>query len=201
MLTSHPTIYLVAGDPVIRRGLARRLKEMRLTVAVCGSAEDLLETRTADRPGCVLLGVGRSDADLELLKRLGPREKHLPVIVVATQPDVPLAVRVMKLGAFDFLDADCPDAALIHAIEDGICWSEENRRRLARIESIRRRMARLKPGQREVLDLLVTGKSNAEIAEHLELSVRAIEERRAKVMETMRARSLAELVRLAVAGM
>jgi FixJ family two-component response regulator len=122
------------------------------------------------------------------------------MIVIAAEADVPTAVRAMKLGVFDFLEKKCPARQLKETIREALRWDRENRRRIARVHSARRRLAALTPGQRAVLDLLLAGYGNREIAAELELSVRAIEVRRAKVMEVMRARSLAELVRLAMVG-
>ena len=120
--------------------------------------------------------------------------------MIATEADVPTAVGAMKLGVFDFLEKKCPAKQLKEAVREALRWDTENRRRIARIHGARRRLAALTPGQRAVLDLLVAGKGNREIAAELKLSVRAIEVRRAKVMEITRAQSLAELVRLAMVG-
>jgi FixJ family two-component response regulator len=198
MPNSEPTIFLVAGAPVARRALARRMQTMRLPVQVCDSGEELFEVEAGRRPGCVLLDISRPAGDLELLARLKEMGTGLPVVAIATGANVPLAVRAMKVGACDFLENSCSDEALGQAIQDAVRRSHEHQRQNGRIENIRRRLARLTPGQREVLDLLLAGYSNPQIATELELTVRAIEARRAKVMKTMRARSLAELVRLAV---
>jgi len=134
-------------------------------------------------------------ADLELLRRLGP-DGHWPVVAVSDRASVATAVRAMKLGAWDFLEASCPDRRLAKVLKEAFCWEAEHRRRITLVARTRRRLALLNDGCRQVLEMLVDGRSNRQMAEELALSVRAVEERRAKVMHTMRARSLAELVRL-----
>jgi len=120
------------------------------------------------------------------------------VVAISDRADVPTAVAAMKLGARDFLEASCPDRRLAKAIEESLRWEVEHRRQIVLVERIRRRRDLLQRGCREVLDMLVAGRSNRQMAEELGLSVRAVEERRGKVMRTMRARSLGELVRLAL---
>jgi FixJ family two-component response regulator len=108
---------------------------------------------------------------------------------------VETAVLAMKRGACDFLLETCGDGRLRAAVNEAFCRDAEQRRRMAQVQSIRRRLNQLTPPLRDVLDLLLKGKSNREIAEALGKSVRAIEVRRAKLMQAMKARTLAALVR------
>ena len=140
----------------------------------------------------------RADGDLQWLQRLAHRTAPLPIIVVAAHADVPTAVQTMKQGSFDFLEAKCAEERFAQTILAALRWDGEHRREIARAANARRRLVRLTPGQREVLARLLAGKSNRQIAAELKLSVRSIEVRRAKIMETMRAGSLAQLVRLAI---
>jgi FixJ family two-component response regulator len=191
-------VIIVAGDAQARRSLTARVKGLGLAVKLCHSAEEFFVLVGPAGGGCILLDVSQPAADLELLRRLGPAEVHLPVVAISDRASVPTAVEAMKLGARDFLEASCPDRRLAKALDDGLRWEAEHRRQIALVERIRRRRDLLKPGCRQVLDLIVAGRSNCQMAEELDLSVRAVEERRGKVMRTMRARSLAELVRLAL---
>jgi FixJ family two-component response regulator len=193
----EPLVIVVAGDARARRSLAARVKGLGLAVKLCHSAEEFFALTAPAGGGCILLDVSQP-ADLELLLRLGPAEVHLPVVGISDGAGVPTAVEAMKLGARDFLEASCPDRRLAKALDDGLRWEAEHRRQIALVERIRRRRDLLNPGCRQVLELIVAGRSNCEMAEELDLSVRAVEERRGKVMRTMRARSLAELVRLAL---
>jgi FixJ family two-component response regulator len=191
----EPTVFIVAGDPAARHALAERAQRWRLAARPCHSADEFLRTYRRGEPGCVLLNVSRPATDLELLQCLGPPGTHLPVVVLGDGPDVATVVRAMKLGAADFLDMPCDDEQLDRAVEAALAWDVANRRQIARAEAIRRRMDQLDDGQHEVLNLLVHGRSNAQIAGALGMSVRTIEVRRAKVMKIMGARSPADLVR------
>ncbi|MGD0897042.1 MAG: LuxR C-terminal-related transcriptional regulator [Thermoguttaceae bacterium] len=191
-------VFIVAGDAQARRRLVARMKELRLPAKACHSAAEFLALDPPAAAACIVLDVSQPPIDLELLRRLGPAELHLPVVAVSEAPDVPTVVEAVRLGARDFLEGSCGNRRLGEAIEEGFRWHAARRREIALVERTRRRLAQLTPGCREVLDLLVAGRSNRQIAEELDLSVRAIEERRAKAMRAMRARSLAELVRLAV---
>ena len=194
---SRSIVFIVASESATRRDLAARVEAVRLPMKACRSADELLDAPKPSGPACVLADLPRYD-DLHWFKRLTPRGLTLPVVIIAAQADVSTAVRAMKLGSVDFLEMKCSPAQLGKALREALRCDTEHRRRLARLTNIRRRLARLNRGQREVLDLLLAGKCNREIAAELDLSIRAIEERRAAVMELMHATSFAELVRLAV---
>ena len=198
---SQSMVFLVAGERAALRDLVARIEPLRIPLTTCRSVGELSAGRTGGGPACVVAELPRrGEHNLPWLKRLRRRAGGLPVIVIATEADVPTAVGAMKLGVFDFLEKKCPAKQLKEAVREAMRWDTENRRRIARIHGARRRLAALTPGQRAVLDLLVAGKGNREIAAELKLSVRAIEVRRAKVMKITRAQSLAELVRLAMVG-
>ena len=194
-MDDNPTVFIIAGDCRVRRDLTVRLQRFEPALKVLCSEEEFLQAESPGGPACIVLGVSPSGVELELLGRPGDRKTHLPVVAVTAPGDVATAVAAMKLGARDAVEESCPAERLTDAIAESLRWYTAHRRRIDRAESIRRRLARLAPGHRKVLDLIVAGKSNREVAGELELSVRAIEVRRAKVMATMRARSLAELVR------
>jgi two-component system, LuxR family, response regulator FixJ len=197
-MDSDRIVFVVAGDAQARRRLIARLKDLRLPAKACHSAEEFLALDAPAAAGCILLDVSQPEVDLDLLRRLGPAESHLPVVAVSDRADVPTAVETVRLGARDFLEASCPDRRLSEAIEEGFRWHAVRRREIALVARTRHRLGQLTPGCREVLEGLVAGKSNRRMADDLGLSVRAIEERRAKVLRTMRARSLAELIRWAL---
>jgi FixJ family two-component response regulator len=194
-MDAEPTVIIIAGDCRVRRDLTVRLERFEPALAVFHSVEEFFERNLRAGSGCIVLGVSPSGVELELLDRPGQDATHLPVVAVTPPGDVATAVAAMKAGAHDAVEESCPGQRLIQAVTESLDWHAAHRRHVAQLENIRRRLARLTPGHREVLDLIVAGKSNREVAEALKLSVRAIEVRRAKVMATMHARSLAELVR------
>lgn len=194
-MDDDPIVYLVAGDCSARRILAARLLSLERPFKACRSAQEFFEVHEELRTGCVLLDVSQPEFDLELLGQLGDRAAHLPIIAISGSPNIAMAVKAMKSGCLDFLEVSCPDEQLTESIEEAFRWYVENRRHIVHGQTIRRRLSRLLPEHRAVLDLILAGKSNRDIAVELGISVRAIEMRRAKVMHTMKAKSLTDLVR------
>ncbi len=198
---SQSMVFLVAGSPAALGDLAARVEPLGIPLKTCRSASQFSAGPLPAGPACVLAEFpARGQDNLPWLERLRRRAAPLPLIVVAAEADVPTAVAAMKIGVFDFLEAKCSGKQLKDSVRQALRWDAKNRRRITRVHSARRRLAALAPAQRAVLDRLLEGKCNREIAAELALSVRAIEVRRAKVMKIMRAKSLAELVRLAMAA-
>lgn len=194
---AEATVFIVDDDPAVRQHLETLLQSMRLRTESYASAREFLGKCDRSKPGCLMLDVRMPQTSgLELLERLQAEEIHLPVIVMSAYGDVPVVVRAMKAGALDFLEKPCRDHRIWEAIQEALKRDSENRGWRARKAEVRQRVEGLAPGERKVLDLLVEGCSNREIAGRCSLSIRTIEARRAKVMQKMKARSLAELVRL-----
>ncbi len=196
MLESVAKVYIVDDNPAVRQLIGALVTSMQLCPEPFASAREFLAHCTPSEPGCVLLDVrlpGMSGLELlELMKRQGI---PFPVIVLSAHADVPMAVRAMRAGAINFLEKPFREQELWEAIQEGIHCNAEIRRVLATKALVQRRLAKLNPGERAVLDRLLEGKANKDIAAELELSVRTIEVRRARLMDTMQAGSLAELIR------
>jgi len=135
---------------------------------------------------------------LELQRKLIHDKISIPVIFVTAHGSVSMAVEAMQMGAVHFLEKPVPEQQLWDSIRRALELDEKNRRRAARRRKVEERLARLTPGEREVLDLILEGKLNKEIAAELGLSTRTVEDRRAKLMKKMDAHSLAELVQMAM---
>ena len=200
-MESEPTVFIVDDDSTQRQALTEQVGAMHLRSETYRSARAFLEMCDTSKPGCLLLDVRMPDiSGLELLEQLVHDETPLPIIIVSAHGDVPTVVRAMKAGALNFLERPCRDQELWEALQEALRHNKENRERMMHKVVVRRRMARLAPGERQVLARLVDGKSNKAIATELGLSVRTIEVRRAKLMRKMKAKSLAELVRLALSA-
>lgn len=196
----EPVVFILDSDRETRHALKALVKRLRQHAESYASLEEFLAGCDARRPGCALIDAHLPGAPGEVaVRHLAQRGIFLPVILLAARPEVAVAVRAMKAGAFDFLKKPWQDERLAEAIHDAIASDAANRQRLAYCHKVRQRLERLTPGERRVLELLVDGKSNRAIAVELGVHVRTVEVRRAKVMQKMRARSLAELVRAAVA--
>ena len=137
---------------------------------------------------------------LELQEELIRRAWGLPVIIVTGHGDVPLAVRAMKAGAVDFIEKPFDDDVLRASIERGIAQSKRTRGESALTQEVAARIAELTAREREVMEHLVAGRPNKVIAHRMDISPRTVEVHRGRVMEKMHARSLSDLVRMALAA-
>jgi FixJ family two-component response regulator len=172
---------------------------MRLKAEAYESAQQFIEKFDRNQPGCLLLDVRMPGVGgMELLDRLREEEVFLPAIMMSAYGDVSMVVRAMRAGAINFLEKPCRDQQLWEAINEAMKWDAEHRAKQTQRVKVLRRFQHLTQGEQIVLRLLVEGRSNKSIAEELNLSVRTIEVRRAKVMKKMKAESLAELIRLAL---
>jgi len=196
-LNTEPTVYIIDDDPDARRALGALVGTMNVRMETYASAGEFLDRFDSSSHGCMLVDLRLSDINgLALLERLRERKVRLPVIMISAYADVPTAVRAMKTGAVDFLEKPCREQQLWEAVHEAILMDSQRRKQQGRRLTILRRMSRMSEGEREVLDSLVDGQTNREIAEQLGLSIRTIEVRRSKLMRKMRARSLAELIRM-----
>ncbi|MBU4271051.1 MAG: response regulator [Planctomycetes bacterium] len=201
-MQTEPTIFIIDDDPAVRQALTVLVRSMRLQAEAYESAQEFLDAFDAARPGCLLLDVRMPGiSGLGLLEQFNREDIPLPAIVMSAYGDVPMVVRAMKAGALNFLEKPCRDQQLWEAIQEALKWDNQHRQSLALRSKVRDRLQRLTSGEHDVLRLLIDGKSNKTIAAELNLSVRTIEVRRAKLMKKkMRADSLAELIRLTLAA-
>jgi len=193
------TVFVVDDDAAVRDSLAFLLEAAGFAVRTFDSAEAFLDALRPDWAGCLLTDVRMPGlSGVELQETLARRGVELPVIVMTGHGDVPLAVRAMKAGAVDFLEKPFDDAQLIERLRQ--CRAEDAARRARRAARAHRREAleRLTPRERQVLACLVAGKPNKIIAAELGISPRTVEVHRARVLEKLEARSLPELVRIAL---
>jgi two-component system response regulator FixJ len=198
---TDPTVFIVDDDPAVRQALTALVRSMHLKAEAYESAQQFLGAFDATRPGCLLLDVRMPGVSgLELLEQLSRNDVHLPAIVMSAYGDVPMVVRAMKAGALNFLEKPCRNQELWEAIQEGLRWDATHRQQMVLRTKVLHRLQRLTPGEHMVLQLLIDGKSNKAIAAELEMSVRTIEVRRAKLMKKMKAESLAELIRLTLAA-
>ena len=197
LVQEDPTVFVVGTDPTLGRAIKDMSGGTSLRVDWNASTSDFFDSCDPAQPGCLVWELPRPVADgLELFDHLQRRRIHLPVIIIAEAADTPTVVLAMKAGAQNFLNRPVSLGRLREAIGEALLWDAENRRRLVLVDKIERRLARLTSGEAEVLRMMLNGDSNRQIADALRLSIRTIEVRRAKLMKKMRAKSLAELVRL-----
>jgi two-component system, LuxR family, response regulator FixJ len=195
-LSDEATVFLVDDDPAALRALATLVKVVFPRVATFSSAADFLAAYRQE-PGCLVLDVAMPGINgLELQRKLIQDKIVLPVVFVTGHANVPMAVEAMQMGAVNFLQKPVQEQELWNSIRRALELDAQNRRRRARRQRAEERIARLTPGESEVLNLILEGKMNKEIAMELGLSTRSVEDRRAKLMKKMGAKSLAELIQL-----
>jgi two-component system, LuxR family, response regulator FixJ len=196
-VNEESTVFLVDDEPAALRALAATVKVVFPRVEVFPSSAAFLAAYQPERPGCLVLDVAMPGMNgLELQRKLIHDKTVIPVIFVTGHANVPMAVEAMQLGAVNFLEKPVQEQALWDSIRKALDLDTQNRRRRARRQLAEKRLSKLTSGEREVLNLILEGKMNKEIAMELGLSTRTIEDRRAKLMKKMDARCVAELVQL-----
>ena len=197
-MATERTVYVLDDDAAVLRSLERLLSAANFKPVTFDHPDVFLTAATTFKTGCVLLdvrlpGMSGLDVQAQLLKM----RNDLAVIVVTGQGDIQTAVRAMKAGAADFLEKPYSDHALLGSIE--ATFRKEHRPDRDRdIAEAVRRLASLTPRERDVLDGLVAGRPNKLIAYDLGISVRTVEVHRARMMERLGVRQLAEAIRLGV---
>jgi RNA polymerase sigma factor (sigma-70 family) len=196
-MSSGETVFVVDDDQAMRSSLQWLIESMGMRVETYDSAQAFLDAYYPGRAGCLLLDVRMPGmSGLELQAYLARREHRIPVIIITGHGDVSMAVKAMKNGAADFIEKPFDDEALIVSIRNALQHDEKQRALRAQRADIAARMAELTPREHQVMTMVTDGKSNKEIATALGVSAKTVEVHRARVMDKMRADSLAELVRM-----
>lgn len=195
------TVFVVDDDEDVRASLAALLDAQGFATETFPSARAFLDAGAYKRQGCLIADIRMPDMDgLELQEELRRRDCGMAVIVVTGHGDVPLAVRAMKAGAVDFLEKPYDEHVLLASLGRATAAADAASTRQAAQQEVQARMTSLTEREREVLDELAHGKPNKVIAYDLGISPRTVEIHRARVMEKMKAGSLAELVRMVVSA-
>lgn len=195
MTEAEPTVFVVDDDAAVGDAIRLLLKSVGLRSEVYSSATDFLQAYDQEQPGCLILDVrmpGMSGLDLQ--RRLQELGSKLPIIFVTAHGDVPMAVNALKAGAADFIQKPFRDQDLLDKIQDALKADRTWRTAETELDEIRSQLASLTPREEEVMELVVAGKPNKNIARTLGISQRTVEIHRARVMEKMRARSVPMLV-------
>lgn len=188
-------IYIVDDDEALRDSLVWMLESSGYVVAAFDSAEAFLAAWRESMSGCLVLDVRMPGmSGLELFEELGRRRFTLPVIFITGHGDVPMAVSALKKGAADFIEKPFGDQEMLRLIEQCLEQERSSRSKRKLEADTVRRLDHLTQREREVLDLIILGKLNKQIADVLGISIKTVEVHRARVMEKMGAHSLAELV-------
>jgi FixJ family two-component response regulator len=192
-----PTVFVVDDDPAALESISAAMNARGRRAELYASAEAYLEQFDPRRPGCLVLDLRLGGMDgVALQQELIRRDATMPIVVITAYPDVPSAVSTIGEGAVAYLTKPYREGELQQCVDKALEQDRRQRAVQSRRGELARRFATLTDSEREVLDRLMRGQPNKEIAAELSLGLRTVELRRAKIFEKVEARSLAELIRL-----
>jgi FixJ family two-component response regulator len=196
-MNDAPTVFIIDDDPAVRESIALLLQAEGLAVAAFASAAAFLESAAVEQAGCLVLDVrmpGMSGLDLQ--KQLQAQGCRTPILFMTGHGDVPMAVRAMKAGAFDFIEKPFQGVRLLERVREALALDARQRDLQTRRAEAAARLALLSAREREVLDRVGVGQYNKVIAAELGISLSTVEIHRKRVMEKLGAESLSDLIRL-----
>ena len=197
MNNPNSIVYIVDDDSSVRDAISNLLESVGLRAQTFGSTEEFLAANRTEAPGCLVLDVMLPGMrGLEFQEMLKKNSISIPIIFITAHGDIPMTSKAMKAGAIEFLAKPFPKEDLLAAIHRGLQLDETNRVQHSELLSLQSRFEQLSPREREVMDLVVTGIINKQIAGQLGISEVTVKIHRRQVMEKMNAESLADLVRM-----
>jgi RNA polymerase sigma factor (sigma-70 family) len=198
MSSATPTVFIVDDDISVRESLELLIRHAGWRSETFESAEEFLARPRAPGPSCLVLDVSLPHLNgLDLQKRVASERRDMPIIFITGYGDVPMTVEAMKAGAVEFLTKPFGDDVLLSAIRDAIDRSDATLSQEEQLQELRNRFAELTPREREVMTLVVTGRSNKRVGRDLGISEITVKAHRGRVMRKMEADSLADLVTMA----
>jgi FixJ family two-component response regulator len=191
-------VFVIDDDPSIRAAIESLIRSVGMRVQTFASAQEFKASARPDAPACLVLDVRMPGVSgLDLQRELLDAGIRIPVIFITGHGDIPMSVRAMKAGAVEFLTKPFRDQDLLDAISQALEHDRMLRTQHAEVAELRRRYEQLTPREREVMELVVSGLLNKQIAARLNISEITVKLHRHHVMEKMKADSLAELVKSA----
>ncbi len=192
---SAPTVFIVDDHEQVLDSLKWLIGMTGLPVETFASPSRFFEERHWERAGCLILDIQMEEMNgLELQRRLKDVESCMPIIAMTAHANVAMAVGALTNGALYFLEKPFGDKKILDLIDEAMRRNQILRREKSRADQVTSRLERLTPRERAVLDLVVSGKQNKEIARHLNLSEKTIEVHRGHMMSKMQASNLADLI-------
>lgn len=204
MPTTDPIIFIIDDDEGIRTSVSRSLTKRGFVVETFASAQTFLDTYDSDQPGCIILDYGMPGmSGLELQEKLVSENTTLPIIFITGHGGVPESVQAMKAGAIDFLEKPFRTDVLVERIGFALKISAETNEMREKAQRSRKMLDALTSREKEIVDMIVNNPSNTtskEIARALSISPRTVDHHRARILEKTKAKSMVELIDIAIAS-
>jgi FixJ family two-component response regulator len=198
LLNEEVVVHIVDDDDSVRSALSHLLRSVGYVTRTHPNAEAFLQDTVSDALGCVILDVRLPGASgLKLQEHLNKLDIRLPLVLISGHSDIPMSVKAMKAGAVDFLTKPFRDQDMLDAVDSAIELHRSRRNSRLQFQELKERFDRLSPRERQVMTLACSGRLNKQIASELSIKEITVKVHRASVMKKMRAKSLAELARMA----
>jgi FixJ family two-component response regulator len=196
-MTNLPTVFIIDDDPDMCKSLKWLLESVQLNIELYHSGTAYLAVHDPNRHGCLLIDLRMPGmSGLQLLEQLNARKNPIPVIIISAHGDIPLAVRAMKIGAVDFISKPFNEHLLVERVQELIVQDMQRHPYTNQASIYAKRFESLTPREREVMDQIVMGKLNKQIAHALGISIKTVEQHRSRLMDKMQVNSLAELIKI-----
>jgi len=194
---SPPYVYVVDDDDGVRESLRWLLDSVGHPVKVFRNAREFLDGYDPEQPGCLLLDIRMPlMGGFELQEKLRAENLPLPILFLTGHGTIPMSVRAMRAGAFDFIEKPFSDQALLERVQEAVNHAAELYRQQRHLQFFNQHLSTLSPREREVLDLLMDGMSSRQIGEELGISKKTVEVHRSHIREKLGISSVAEIVRM-----
>ncbi|HEX4706901.1 MAG TPA: response regulator [Candidatus Udaeobacter sp.] len=198
MTSARPLVFVIDDDESVRKGLRRLLQSANYETELFSSASEFLARPSHPGPACVIVDVRMPGVNgIDFQKTLIQRRREEQLVFISGYGDIPICAQVMKAGAVDFLPKPVKTRELLKCIEQALGRSAEQRRRTAVRNDARRLLDLLTPREFEVMQFVITGMLNKQVADKLGMAEKTVKVHRGRVMQKLGVTSVAELVRLA----